>query len=79
MYRNITNELMQTIQDTNFNNVMNRLIGVYKLYFTPITYFNEVQPLFLNVIYDALLHFDEIITFNQRFMKTNTTLNQKRT
>ena len=73
MYRNITNELMQTIQDTNFNNVMNRLIGDYKLYFTPITYFNEVQPLFLNVIYDALLHFDEIIAFNQRFMKTNTT------
>lgn len=73
MYRNITNELLKTIQDEKFNELINRLIGDYKLYFTPITYFNEVQPLFLNVIYDTLLHFDEVIAFNRRFMKTNAT------
>lgn len=69
MYRNITNKLLKDIQESHYKEIIQRIIGNYKLYFTQITYFTEIQPLFLKIIYDCLLNFEDILTFNNLYVK----------
>lgn len=69
MYRNITDKLLEVSQEARFNEIVQRIIGHYTLYFNKITYFTEIQPLFLKIIYDCLLNFEDILTFNNQYLK----------
>lgn len=68
MYRNITDKLLEDSQEANFNEIVQRIIGHYILYFNKITYFTEIQPLFLKIIYDCLLNFKNILAFNNEYI-----------
>lgn len=69
MYRNITNKLLVDIEEKKFNEVIERMIGNYTLYINKIMYFTDIQPLFLKIIYDCLLNFEDILTFNNLYVK----------
>lgn len=66
MYRNITDKLLDDTEEASFKEVIGKIIGMYTLYFTKITYFTEIQPLFLKIIDDCLLNYEEISTFNNQ-------------
>lgn len=69
MYRNITDKLLEDSEEVRYKEVVQRIIGQYTLYFNKITYFTEIQPLFLKIIYDCLENFDDILTFNNQYVK----------
>ncbi|MGM0941335.1 MAG: hypothetical protein ACQEWU_10285 [Bacillota bacterium] len=69
MYRNITDKLLEDSQELRYKEIVQRMIGVYTLYFNKIMYFTDIQPLFLTVIYDCLLNFEDILTFNNQYVK----------
>ena len=69
MYCNITDKLLEDSEEVRYKEVVQRIIGHYTLYFNKITYFTEIQPLFLKIIYDCLENFDDILTFNNQYLK----------
>lgn len=69
MYRNITDKLLEDSEEIRYKEVVQRIIGQYTLYFNKITYFTEIQPLFLKIIYDCLLNFDDLLAFNNQYVK----------
>lgn len=69
MYRNITDKLLEDSEEVRYKEVVQRIIGHYTLYFNKITYFTNVQPLFLKIIYDCLFNFEDILSFNNQHLK----------
>jgi len=69
MYRNITDKLLEDSDEVRYKEVVQSMIGIYTLYFNKITYFTEIQPLFLKIIYDCLLNFEDILMFNNQYLK----------
>lgn len=69
MYSNITEKLLADSEDERYKEVVQKIIGIYTLYFNKITYFTNVQPLFLKIIYDCLVNFEDILSFNNQYLK----------
>src|SRR5699024_1281781 len=68
MYRNITDKLLENSEDERYKVDVQIIICIYTLYFNKSSYFTNVQPLFLKIINDCLLNFEDIPLFNNQYI-----------